>query len=70
MLNEIIKIANFMGEAFLHIWPYLLVTIPLAVAVNMSGASKYINAPLTPGLSPPFFWQPLWVPSVPFVPAV
>jgi hypothetical protein len=43
MLNEIIKIANFMGEAFLHIWPYLLVTIPLAVAVNMSGASKYIK---------------------------
>jgi uncharacterized membrane protein YraQ (UPF0718 family) len=37
------KIANFMGEAFLHIWPYLLVTIPLAVAVNMSGASKYIK---------------------------
>jgi uncharacterized membrane protein YraQ (UPF0718 family) len=32
-----------MGEAFLHIWPYLLVTIPLAVAVNMSGASKYIK---------------------------
>lgn len=24
-------------------WPYLLVTIPLAVAVNLSGASKYIN---------------------------
>jgi len=43
MSNEIIKIVNFMGEAFLHIWPYLLVTIPLAVAVNMSGASKYIK---------------------------
>jgi uncharacterized membrane protein YraQ (UPF0718 family) len=43
MVNEIIKIANFMGEAFVHIWPYLLVTIPLAVAVNMSGASKYIK---------------------------
>jgi hypothetical protein len=43
MVNEGIKIANFMGEAFLHIWPYLLVTIPLAVAVNMSGASKFIK---------------------------
>ena len=43
MGNEIIKVANFMGEAFLHIWPYLLVTIPLAVAVNMSGASKYVK---------------------------
>jgi uncharacterized membrane protein YraQ (UPF0718 family) len=27
----------------LNIWPYLLITIPLAVAVNLSGASKYIN---------------------------
>ena len=43
MVTEILKIVNFMSEAFLHIWPYLLVTIPLAVAVNMSGASKYIK---------------------------
>jgi uncharacterized membrane protein YraQ (UPF0718 family) len=43
MNNEILKIIGFMGDAFLHIWPYLLVTIPLAVAVNMSGASKYIK---------------------------
>jgi len=42
MISEIIKIANFMGEAFLHIWPYLLVTIPLAVAVNMSRALQNI----------------------------
>ncbi len=43
MTSEILKIINFMGEAFLHIWPYLLVTIPLAVVVKMSGASKYIK---------------------------
>lgn len=43
MINEFMKIIHFMTEAFLHIWPYLLVTIPLAVAVNMSGASKYIK---------------------------
>ena len=30
-------------DSFLHIWPYLLVTIPLAVIVQMSGASKYIK---------------------------
>ena len=41
--NEIFRISNFIGEAFLHIWPYLVVTIPLAVAVQMSGASKYIK---------------------------
>ena len=41
--NEIMRISSFIGESFLHIWPYLVVTIPLAVAVQMSGASKYIK---------------------------
>ena len=41
--NEILRISSFIGESFLHIWPYLVVTIPLAVAVQMSGASKYIK---------------------------
>ena len=41
--TEILKISTFIVEAFLHIWPYLVVTIPLAVAVQMSGASKYIK---------------------------
>jgi uncharacterized protein len=41
---ELLKIGNFILNSFLHIWPYLLVTIPLAVAIQMSGAShaKYI----------------------------
>lgn len=43
MTNEIFKITNFMMNAFIHIWPYLVITIPIAVAVNMSGASKYIK---------------------------
>ena len=43
MLDQISSIVNFIVAAFLHIWPYLLVTIPLAVAVNLSGASRYIN---------------------------
>jgi hypothetical protein len=43
MLEQISAIVNFIVAAFLHIWPYLLVTIPLAVAVNLSGASRYIN---------------------------
>ena len=41
--NEILRIGTFIVESFLHIWPYLVVTIPLAVAVQMSGASKYIK---------------------------
>jgi len=43
MLEPILKISQFILEAFLHIWPYVVVTIPLAVAVQMSGASKYIK---------------------------
>ncbi len=43
MFDQIVAIANLILESFLHIWPYLLVTIPLAVAVRMSGAAKYIN---------------------------
>ncbi|MGD1970351.1 MAG: permease [Desulfobacterales bacterium] len=43
MLTPVLDISQFIIDAFLHIWPYLLVTIPLAVAVQMSGASKYIR---------------------------
>ena len=43
ILDEILKIGDFIFDSFLHIWPYLVVTIPLAVAINMSGASKYIK---------------------------
>jgi uncharacterized membrane protein YraQ (UPF0718 family) len=43
MIASILDIGEFIIDAFLHIWPYLIVTIPLAVAVQMSGASKYIK---------------------------
>ena len=43
MLEPVLKISQFIAEAFLHIWPYVVVTIPLAVVVQMSGASKYIK---------------------------
>ena len=42
-METITYILEFMVENFLNIWPYLLITIPIAVAVNLSGASKYIN---------------------------
>lgn len=42
-MEQIIKILDFILRSFLHIWPYLLITIPLAVIVNLSGASKYIK---------------------------
>lgn len=43
MTSEILKITDFVMNAFIHIWPYLAITIPIAVAVNMSGASKHIK---------------------------
>jgi len=42
-MEQIIRITDFIFKSFLHIWPYLLVTIPLAVIINLSGASKYIS---------------------------
>ncbi len=46
MLDHIISIITIIVNSFLHVWPYLLLTIPLAVAVNMSGAARYINRAL------------------------
>jgi uncharacterized membrane protein YraQ (UPF0718 family) len=43
MWQSPLEIAAFIIENFLNIWPYLLLTIPLAVAVQLSGASKYID---------------------------
>jgi hypothetical protein len=43
MIEPLLTISQFIAEAFLHIWPYVVVTIPLAVAVQMSSASKYIK---------------------------
>jgi uncharacterized membrane protein YraQ (UPF0718 family) len=47
MLEQIFKIVNFILNSLWHIWPYLIVTIPLAVAVKLSGAAKYIKIALT-----------------------
>jgi uncharacterized membrane protein YraQ (UPF0718 family) len=47
MINQILAVAQYIMESFLHSWPYLLITIPIAVAVKMSGASKYINRAFT-----------------------
>lgn len=43
MFAQVLAIAQYILDSFIHIWPYLLVTIPLAVAVKMSGASRHIN---------------------------
>ena len=47
MINHILVVAQYIYESFLHTWPYLLITIPIAVTVKMSGASKHINRVFT-----------------------
>jgi uncharacterized membrane protein YraQ (UPF0718 family) len=42
-MENIIGILDYIVESFFHSWPYLLISIPIAVAVQMSGASKYIR---------------------------
>jgi len=42
-MEQIIRIAEFILKSFLYIWPYLLVTIPLTVVVNLLGASRHIT---------------------------
>lgn len=42
-MEQLTFIGQFIWQNFLQIWPYLLITIPLAVAVNVSGASRYID---------------------------
>lgn len=46
-MEQILKIAGFILDSFIHIWPYLLITIPMAVIVKLSGAAKYINKALS-----------------------
>lgn len=43
MIEQLIEILIMLKGSVLHLLPYMLITIPIAVAVNMSGASKYIG---------------------------
>jgi uncharacterized membrane protein YraQ (UPF0718 family) len=43
-MEQVIYILNFMLKSFLHVWPYLLITIPLAVWVNLSDFSRHFKS--------------------------
>lgn len=43
MLETTAAIVNQVAGGLLRMWPYLLLTIPLAVAVQMAGAARYIR---------------------------
>jgi uncharacterized membrane protein YraQ (UPF0718 family) len=42
-MEQVIYILNFMLKSFIHVWPYLLITIPLAVWVNLSDFSRHFK---------------------------
>ena len=46
-MEHIIRITEFIVDSFIHIWPLLVITIPIAVFVKLSGASNYISKVLS-----------------------
>lgn len=42
-MEQVVKVVEFIIDSFVGIWPYLLITIPIAVVVNLSGISKRIH---------------------------
>lgn len=46
-MEQVIKIAEFILDSFIHIWPYLVITIPIAVFVRLSDVSKHIKRVLS-----------------------
>ena len=47
LLAQLTAIIHFVAAQFAGTWPYLLITIPLAVAVKLSGASRFITRALS-----------------------
>lgn len=46
-MEQITYILDFILKSFIHVWPYLLVTIPLAVWMNLSDFSKHFKTIMT-----------------------
>ncbi len=43
MIEQAKLIIEFIVQSFIHIWPYLIITIPIAVAVSLTDSAKYIS---------------------------
>lgn len=46
-MEQITYILTFVFQSFLHVWPYLLITIPLAVWMNLSDFSSHFKTLMT-----------------------
>lgn len=44
MYQEVLRIFEFIVNSIIHIWPYLLITIPFAVFIRVSGKFKAIES--------------------------
>ena len=44
IINAVVEILSFMLASVKHAWPYLLLSIPVSVAVNVSGAGRRIRS--------------------------
>ncbi len=44
MLKELFRITQFILDSLIHIWPLLLLTIPLSIIIKEIGISKNLNA--------------------------
>lgn len=47
IISQFTEIASFVLSAYAKSWPYLLLTIPLAVLINLSGISRYLEKAFT-----------------------
>src|SRR5687768_13719622 len=47
MLHELTRILEFVADNLWHITPYLLISIPIAVAIRVTDASIYIRRALS-----------------------
>lgn len=46
-MEQVLKISEFILDSFVHIWPYLVITIPIAVFIRLSDVSKQIKKVLS-----------------------
>jgi len=46
-MEQLTEITRFFLDSLIHMWPYILISIPLAVVVKISGASRLISKALS-----------------------
>src|SRR5210317_7748 len=45
-MEHVYSIVKIIADSFLHLWPYFVITIPLAVTLNLFGAASLIRKAL------------------------